>query len=165
MTDAGEQALAFLRALARLPPYTGIVFHGLASVPDLSRTRWTRGVIPTSKDARIGTENFRTPIVAAIVSRSGRDISPFSAHPSEQEVVIPPEVPLREVARTTTPDGRSVLIIEQLGQVDPDSGLPGSVSGLVTAVEDLLRRAAENSPAEITTPSKFVEPLSFADEA
>ena len=114
MSDAAEAALAFLRALSRLPPYTGVVFHGLPEAPDLASARWTRGVTAMSRDPRIATENFTAPTVAAIVSRSGRDITAFSAHPHEQEVVLPPEAALLEVARTTTDDGRPVIVIEQL---------------------------------------------------
>ncbi len=82
MVDAAEAALRFLRALERLPTYTGIVFHGLHTIPRLAPARWTRGVTATSKDPRIATENFSTPAVAAIVSRTGRDIAAFSAHPA-----------------------------------------------------------------------------------
>jgi hypothetical protein len=163
MSDAGERALAFLRALERLPPYTGIVYHGLPAVPALARARWTRGVVATSRDPRIATENFTAPVIAAIVSRSGRDIAAFSSHPQEHEVVIPPEVPIQEVARTVAPDGRVVVIIEQLAEVDPDSGLPPTLDGLIHAVDEQLREAHSRAAVEITTPAKFVEQLYFAD--
>lgn len=163
MTDAGERALAFLRALERLPPYTGIVFHGMPGVPDLARARWTKGVIATSTDPRVATENFASPVIAAIVSRSGRDISAVSAHPQEHEIVIPPEVPLQEVGRTVAPDGRTVVIIEQLAEIDPESGLPSTLQGLIQAVEARLQESYAGAVVEITTPRKFVEQLYFAD--
>ena len=83
MSDAGEAALRFLRALERLPTYTGIVFHGLPTVPRLAPARWKRGGTANSNHPRIATENLSTPAVAAIVSRTGRDITAFSAHSFE----------------------------------------------------------------------------------
>lgn len=135
MVDAADAALRFLRALERLPPYTGIVFHGLPTAPRLAPARWTRGVTATSKDPRIATENLSTPAVAAIASRTGRDIAAFSAHPSEQEVVLPPEVVLMEVARTNLGDGRPVIIVEQLAESDPSASLRPTLEALVSQVE------------------------------
>lgn len=161
MTDPGEAALRFLRALERLPPYTGIVFHGLPSVPSLAPARWTRGVTATSKDPRIATENFSTPVVVAIVSRTGRDISFLSAQQAEQEVVLPPETVLLEVARTTLDDGRPVVIAEQLTDPDPAVALPPTLDDLVAHVRQTLHAARAQPAVAITTPGKFVEPLFF----
>lgn len=158
MAEAAEAALAFLRALERLPPYTGVVFHGLPSIPPLSSVRWTRGVTATSRDPRIATENFTVPAIAAIVSRSGRDISSFSRYSDEREVVLPPEVALVEIARTTTDDGRAVVLIEQLSEPTP-TDLPSTLVDLIAHVEGELRRAQAADPVKITTVGKFVEPL------
>jgi hypothetical protein len=163
MTDPGEAALALLRALERLPPYTGLVFHGLPDVPALSNARWTSGLTATSRDPRIATENFSTPAVAAIVSRSGRDIAAFSMQPHEQEVVLPPQVALLEVGRTATEDGRPVIIVEQLAEIDPEADMPATLEGLIDLVNARLRAAASESPSQITTPGKFVEPLFFVE--
>jgi len=163
MADAAEAARRFLSALEKLPAHTGIVFHGLPYIPPLAPARWTRGVTATSKDPRIATENFSSPAIAAIVSRTGREIAAFSAHPAEQEVVLPPEVVLLEVARINLPDGRPVVIVEQLAEHDPTSDLPPTLNGLVTLVNDALRSAQALEPAPITTPGKFVEPLFFLD--
>lgn len=163
MTDAAEKALAFLEALKRLPPFAGIVFHGLPTVPDLTSARWTRGVTATSRDPRIATENFASPVIAAIVSRTGRDISVFSMQPSELEVVLPPDVALLEIARTSTDDGRAVVVIEQLAEIDPQSDLPPTLEALVAEVNRILRDAAAAPPVEIRLPGKFVEQLLFAD--
>lgn len=164
MVDAAEAALRFLSALEKLPAHTGIVFHGLPFIPQLAPARWTRGVTATSKDPRIATENFSTPAIAAIVSRTGREISAFSAHPAEQEVVLPPEVVLLEVACTSLPDGRPVVIVEQLAEHDPTSGLPPTLNDLITRVNEVLRSAQALEPAPVTTPGKFVEPLFFLDD-
>ncbi len=164
MSDAGQAALSFLRALERLPTHTGIVFHGLPSIPRLSPARWTRGVTATSKDPRIATENFSTAAVAAIVSRTGRDIGQFSAHPAEQEIVLPPEAVLLEVARTSLPDGRPVVIIEQLAEQDSSGSLPPTLEALVDHVHQRLDSGLEAPEAPITTRGKFVESFFFLDE-
>lgn len=164
MSHPADSALAFLRALERLPPYSGIVFHGLPSIPRLAPARWTRGVTATSRDPRIATENFLTPAVAAIVSRTGRDITQFSAHPTEQEVVLPPEAVLLEVARTSLPDGRPVVIIEQLAEQDPSAALPPTLDALVDQVQRMLQSGLDSPDAPVTTRGKFVEPLFFLDE-
>ncbi|WP_144784100.1 hypothetical protein [Microbacterium sp. BH-3-3-3] len=165
MSDTAQTALRFLRALERLPRYSGIVFHGLPSIPRLASARWTRGVTATSADPRIATENFSTPVVAAIVSRTGRDITAFSANPAEQEIVLPPEVVLLEVARTSLPDGRPVMIIEQLAEQDPSASLPPTLDALVEQVQQMLQSGLESPDVPITTRGKFVESLFFLDDA
>ncbi len=164
MSDAGQAALGLLRALERLPTHTGIVYHGLPSIPRLAPARWTRGVTATSRDPRIATENFSTPAVAAIVSRTGRDITQFSAHPAEQEIVLPPEAVLLEVARTSLPDGRPVVIIEQLAEQDPSASLPPTLDALVDHVHQRLQSGLSAPEAPISTRGKFVEPFFFLDE-
>ncbi|WP_270353268.1 hypothetical protein [Microbacterium testaceum] len=164
MTDAAGAALALLRALERLPAYTGVVFHGLPGVPPLKPARWTRGLTATSRDPRIATENFSTPAVAAIVSRTGRNIAAFAANPAEQEIVLPPEVVLLEVARISLPDGRPVTIIEQLAEQDPSASLPSTLEALADQVQQTLQGAWESADVPITTPGKFVEPFFFLDD-
>ena len=160
--DPAAAATAFLTALQKLPPFTGIVFHGLPGIPDLDRTRVTSGLTATSHDPRIATENFTTPVIAAIVSRTGRDISPFSARPAEREVVIPPEAMLHAVVVDTAPDGATpLIIIEQLATLDTGDSLPPTVEGLILLVKDRLSTAMAQPQVEITTPQKFIEPLSL----
>ncbi|KHK99517.1 hypothetical protein LK09_02475 [Microbacterium mangrovi] len=116
----------------------------------------------TSLDPRIGTENFSTPVIAAILSRTGRDISAFSAHPTELEVVIPPEVILHTLAVDVAPDGVTPLIvIEQLAELDPDVSLPPTLEGLVALVKERIAMSMAQPPVDITTPGKFIEPLYF----
>lgn len=164
MSDTAQAALRFLQALERLPKYTGIVFHGLPSIPRPAPARWTRGVTATRRDPRIATENFSTPAIAAIVTRTERDIEPFSTHPSEQEIVLSPEVVLLEVARASLPDGRPVVIIEQLAEQDPSASLPPTLNALVEQVQLTLQSALESPDSPITTRGKFVEPFFFLDE-
>lgn len=161
--DAGEAALAFLRALEKLPPVTDIVFHGLPAVPDLRSPRWTRGLTATSRDVRVATENFTSPVIAAIVSRSGRDLLFFSAHPAEREVVLPPEVVLQTVAVDAADDGTPLVIIEQLGEADPKAGLPATLPALIDEAKARIAAAVASPTVEVVSPGKFTEPLYFAE--
>jgi hypothetical protein len=160
--DPGAAAAGLLRVLQKLPPLTEIVFHGLTDIPDLKRARWTSGVTATSLDARIGTENFSTPVIAAILSRTGRDITAFSAHPAEREVVLPPEAMLHTLALDTALDGTTpLIIIEQLAELDPKVSLPPTLPEFVALVKERVAASMAEPPAKITTPGKFVEPLYF----
>lgn len=160
--DPAAAAAGFLSALQKLPPFTGVVFHGLPGIPDLNRARWTSGLTATSLDPRIASENFTSPVIAAIVSRTGRDISPFSAHPAEREVVIPPEAVLHTLAVDTAPGGETPLvIIEQLAELDPNVSLPPTLPELVQLVKDRIATAMAQPPVAVTTPQKFIEPLYF----
>ena len=160
--DAGQAALGFLRALEKLPPYTGIVFHGLPAIPDIVRAKWTDGVTATSHDPRIATENFRSPVIAAILSRTGRDISAFSAHPHEREVVLPPQIMLHTLAVDFTSDGVTPLVvIEQLAELDTGVSLPPTLEGLLEMVRGPIAEAESRSPVDISSPAKFTEQLHF----
>jgi hypothetical protein len=162
--DVGEQALGVLRALSRLPPHTGIVFHGLPEMPDVARPRQTLGLTATSRDPRIATENFSTPVIAAIISRTGRDITAHSVHPGEREVVLA-GASFVEIAQVRSDDGPPVILIGQDGPYPPDPRLPGNLDELVATVVRLIRAAHAEGPVEITTPGKFTEPLYFDDRA
>ncbi|KEP74328.1 hypothetical protein HR12_12725 [Microbacterium sp. SUBG005] len=99
--------------------------------------------------------NFSTAGLLAIVSRTGRDISGFSAHPAEQEIVLPPEVVLLEVPRSRLPDGRPVIIVEQLAEPGAADALPPTLDALVSLVDDLVERALKGPDVSISTPGEI----------
>lgn len=160
--NPGEAALGLLRALEKLPPFTGITFRGMPSIPEISRARFTNGLTATSLDPRVGTENFTTPVIAAILSRTGRDLTSVSTHPSEREVLLPPQVMLHTLAVDTAPDGRTPLVvIEQLAELDPNVSLPPTLAELVQQIKTRLRDAMTLPAAAVTSPGKFTEALLF----
>ncbi|MEO6956713.1 MAG: hypothetical protein ABI137_08220 [Antricoccus sp.] len=160
--DPAEVALGVLRALEKLPPFTGIVFRGLPTIPEINRARWTNGLTATSLDPRVGTENFTTPVIAAILSRTGRELTAFAEQPNEQEVLLPPNVMLHTLMVDTAPDGRTPLIvIEQLAELDPNVSLPPTLAELVAQIDAQLADAIKSPAVEVTSPGKFTESLYF----
>ncbi len=82
---------AFLQGLDELPPWAGITWRGFTVQSGLGFTEptiVTQGITATSRDPRVATADFTTPGVYAILSLSGRDTSPFSPAPQEQEVTF-----------------------------------------------------------------------------
>lgn len=158
--DIGERVLGFVRALSRLPPHTGIVFHGLPEMPNIPHSRKTRGITATSIDPRIATENFTTPVIAAIISRTGRDITTHSIKPGEREVVLL-DVSLVELARIKSDVTPPVIVLGQDGPYPPDPSLPPNLNELVVEVFQQIRAAKAAGPVEITTPGKFTEAFFF----
>ncbi|MBN9177618.1 MAG: hypothetical protein J0I43_09665 [Microbacterium sp.] len=162
MRDPAEAAAGFLRALEKLPAFSGVVFHGLAEVPEISRARMTNGVIATSVDPRVATENFSAPVIAAFLSKTGRDIAAFSAHPGEREVVLPPQILVRTLSVSTAPDGVTPLVvIEQLAESPREPWIPSTIDGLVELVRDRIAAAMAEPAVEVTTPGKFTDALFF----
>jgi hypothetical protein len=82
-----------LADLGRVPPWSGISFRGMADHASFGRETGTgvaAGLVATSRDPRIATENFTTPGLFAIVGSDGRAIESVSQVPTEQEVVFLP---------------------------------------------------------------------------
>lgn len=69
------------------------------------------------------------------------------------------------MARTSLPDGRPVLILEQLAEQDELAALPATLDALVTQVQQMLQSGLQSPGVPITTRGKFVEPLFLLDEA
>ena len=59
-------------ALAKLPIFRGVVWRGAGF--ELTTPFTLQAPLPTSKDARVASENFRAPSVHAISSVSGREV-------------------------------------------------------------------------------------------
>lgn len=77
---------SFVGAVSRLPIYRGHTWH--AAGFELTTPFRSDAPIPTTRDVRVATENFRALGVHLILSSGGRDIGPLSAHPSDQEVML-----------------------------------------------------------------------------
>jgi hypothetical protein len=106
---------AMLATLEQLPPHEGVVFRGCEA---RSHERWpgrahvTQGLLSTSRDPRVATENFTTDAVYAILSRTGRGIEQFSAARHEHEVVFLPGTIFTLVTRVRVKD-LGVTIVEE----------------------------------------------------
>ncbi|MDR7253398.1 hypothetical protein J2X46_002383 [Nocardioides sp. BE266] len=148
---------AFLATLEQLPPHEGVVFRGCEA---RSHERWagrahvTDALLSTSRDPRVATENFSTEAVYAILSRSGRDIEPFSAARHEHEVVFLPGTIFTLVTRVRFKDLGVTIVEEFVPASDTD---PPAVD--FAAVEEEIGRAllqAElREPVPASIPGKF----------
>lgn len=124
MTQAPDLE-AFLATVEKLPTHLGLVFRGCGA---RSHERWpgralvTEGLVSTSRDPRVATENFTTEAVYAILSRNGRQIEHFSAARHEQEVLLLPGTVLTLVTRVRVGD-LGVTVVEEF---DPHHGDEGT---------------------------------------
>lgn len=84
---------AFLETLDRLPPYYGPTLRGCPAEARFVRDGQsvvTQGLVSTSRNLEVATESRTAPALYAVLTRTGRDISQFSAKRDEQEVVLLP---------------------------------------------------------------------------
>lgn len=135
-------------ALAKLPVFRGVVWRGAGF--ELTTPLTLHVPLPTSKDVRVASENFRAPILHAIISGSGREIGPLSRHPAEAEVALLPGTVLTPVTGVHVTEGFRVQVVKEV--------LPGGESALPGSDEDLaslLTVARAAPPVEITSPGRF----------
>lgn len=166
MSEAGsptpiEETLEhLLAALDKLPRYRGISFRGVGSAAGLGFQGGgfvvTTGLVATSRDPRVATENFTAAGLYAVVGRSGRSIEAHSQHPDEREVVFAPGATFTVVKHARVED-LPVVIVEEL---DPHAfDAPPEKTGLdeVGATIGRAVLAARALPElPVTSPGKFV---------
>jgi hypothetical protein len=166
MSDEASERLAnFLAILDRLPVQPGITWHGSGTDSRSTDVITTPGVLATSRDPRVATENFSVPFALALVSTSGRLIAPLSAHPEEQEVVVLPGTTFVRVAAFEFDDPR--LGVTVYSEINPDQE-PGATSALPQDAESLERElrvqlvlAGLAEPLQIASPGKFLSGEAF----
>jgi hypothetical protein len=76
-----------------MPSYDGISFRGRSASAALGHSGQvvvSSGLVSTSQDIRVATENFSCEGIYAVVGNSGRSISSYSQHPHEKEIVFLP---------------------------------------------------------------------------
>jgi hypothetical protein len=155
MTDVD----ALLSALASLPPKAGLFWHG-AAVPPPAGAVEVRGLLATSENPRIATENFSTPVIIGIIAKRGRSLGPLSAHPQEQEVVLLPGTVLSTLQIMQQPGTATVVVMEELAESGSElDWLPPTIEELGQLVIGLLGQSAAQPPVQISTPGKFVAPI------
>lgn len=147
MTESRPDRIeAFLRTLEQLPPFAGITYRGCAADSHQawgSRLVVSSGVVSTTRDPRVATENFTTPALYAVVSTTGRAIEAFSAAREQREVVFLPASQFFQVERVRVGD-LPITIVEQLepGQ-EAGSHVAGSLEQIESAVATAVLAARE----------------------
>ncbi|GAB3127775.1 hypothetical protein GCM10027056_27860 [Glaciibacter psychrotolerans] len=154
----------FLQTMEKFPPSPGLVFHGLPAGATASAAGTLRGIVATSRNPRVATENFTTPVVACIVTRTGRDIGPLSAHPAEEETVLLPGIVLLPVMSGRHDAlGIDFVVWEELNldaeAVDADRD--AASAALQLEITERLTAAWNAEPITIGSPGKFTAPLPF----
>ncbi len=145
----------FLAAVEKLPPYEGVTFRGAAAT--VQGTTVAAGVMASSRDPRVASENFTAPVLLALHHRTGRDITALSQHADEAEVVVLPGTAWRPIT-TVEVEGTLVQALEEL-----DLGRTGRApDGWGTSVDDVAQRitravavARDRTPVDVHTPGKF----------
>jgi hypothetical protein len=154
-TSSGD----LLSALAGLPETAVLTWHG-AFEPPAAATVEVHGILATSLDPRIATENFSTPVIVAIIAKRGRSIGPFSAHPDEKEVVLLPGTVLNVLAMSRQPDTATIVLMEELAPSGAElDWLPPTIDELGQFVMEQLSHSVAGPAAKISTPGKFTAPL------
>lgn len=139
----------FVEAASRLPAYAGVVWR--AADFELTAPFTTDAPIPTSRDLRVATDNFRVRSIHLMVTTSARDIGPLSAHPSDQEVVLLPGARLVPVSGQREIDGlRIQSIIEQPGADQPLPTVPTD-----DEILDAVRAARSAGVVVVNSPGRF----------
>ncbi|MEV7973924.1 hypothetical protein [Cellulomonas sp. NPDC089187] len=161
MTTPDPQA-SLVAALDKLPPFGGVSFRGFEQPPNIPITSVAAALVPTTQNPLVATENGRVRAIAAFLHRTGRDLSIFSAAPTEQEVVIRPGTAWQQLLMVDVPGLTvPVLVLEEL---DLQNTPPGPVTwgetkaDVAEMVRAVVGAGLRQPPVTLANPGKFVGP-------
>lgn len=130
-----------------------ITYRGMAG-PRLNGSFTLNGILPTSMDPRVASENFTADWLAAIVSINGRLVAPFARYREEQEIAMLPGTLLLLAGAVDVPGlPDSVVILTEPGDAPPE--LPADSTALKQAVIEQITAALARPPVPINTPGRF----------
>jgi hypothetical protein len=162
--DPAERLQQFLAALEELPEFTGLTFRGCPDDAEFVRpgqlTVLTT-VVSTSREIDVATEGRAIQAVYAIASRTGREITAFSARPEEREVVLLPGAVLLLERSKQVADIAVHLVTEVRPTAEPVRASDADVDRLAGEVETQLRaRGPQPARPFDSIPGKFSGDLS-----
>lgn len=153
----------FLDAIAKLPEFNGITFRGLgAGDPEPAAPGVVAGVLASSRDVRVASENFTAARVLVLLNRTGRSIAELSAQPGEGEVVVRPGSVWRPLIEVSVTGLRTPLLV--LEELDPSGTTPAptewgdTLDELASRVVRLVQQALGAGATPVAVPGKFVGP-------
>ncbi|GAA1516238.1 hypothetical protein BJ978_001781 [Agromyces terreus] len=156
-----EKFEAFVSAVGKLPPTSGVTFHGGNETVDPGTLV---GVLATSRSILVATENLRSTTLIVVLGRTGRELSALSGHPDEREVVFLPGTTFGRVIEGEAPGGLRIVILEELGEhIEP--GGHGTPRDLLESVVAHVARERTLPPVVVHSPGKFVGPLPLLGSA
>lgn len=153
---ATQRINAFLEELRSFPGWSGISFRGMSADAEFGRTAnvaVSRGLVATSRDSRVATENFSTPGVYAILGTDGRGIESVSRYPKEFEVLFLPGTTFAVTDRIEV-DGYPVTLVRQ-AKLSADTP-PIDVDDFTTRTRNAIVDGRGGSQAAITSRGKYV---------
>jgi hypothetical protein len=157
--DPRQRLAAFLETLEALDPFEGVTLRGCTADAEFVRngqSTVTQGVLSTSRNIKVATENESVPAIYAVLSRTGRSIAPFSSRRWENEVVFLPGTVffLAETRRMVDLDVRLVFEVDVH---DPAFSLPDeTISEVADFVEQALAAHQQSRSPEVEViPGKF----------
>lgn len=138
--------------LAKLPAMQAITYRGMAG-PKPNASFTLSGILPTSMDPRVASENFTAEWLAAIVSISGRLVAPFARYREEQEIAMLPGTLLLLVGSVDVPGLTDRVVL--LAEPGDAPGLPADKANLEEAVRQQVSDALARPDVTINTPGRF----------
>ncbi len=157
---ADEAVATLLRGLSRLPGYDGVTFRGRPAGARFGAAAGqvlvSTGLVATSRDPRVASENFTVEEMYAVVGNAGRAIESLSQHPDEHEVVFLPATMFLVLKRARVGD-LPVTVVEQLDpQRDPADGGSASLEEVAGRIAAAVLSARERADTAVHSPGKFV---------
>jgi len=149
-----------LSQLQDVPPWSGVSYRGMpqhVSFGTEVRSAVSTGLIATSRDPRVATENFTSHGLFAIVGSHGRGIESISQFPHEKEVVFLPSTVFSFVA-TASYEEMPIVIVRQV-DLGTEREEPVNPQDLGRRVGAAVRAAKEGAAVPITSPDKYVGDL------
>jgi hypothetical protein len=141
-----------LTTLSQLPAMAAITYRGMAGPrPNASFT--LSGILPTSMDPRVASENFTAEWLAAIVSITGRLVAPFARYREEQEIAMLPGTLLLLAGSVDVPGLVSSVVL--LAEPGDAPGLPADSEALKDAVIQQIASAMARPDVTVNTPGRF----------
>jgi len=151
----------FLAALDKMPPVGGLAWRGIDDVPgSVPALGVLTAVAPTSRNPRVATENFTARTILVLLTRTGRDLSAFSAHPHEAEVIQRPGSVWRRLPDRQVSSPAPLVVLEEVDPAGytPPTDWPATLAELDNQLQTLLSSAWQQAPVDVTRPGNFVGP-------
>lgn len=158
-----EQFMEIVRAL---PPVQDVVFRGHPALTGPVSPFLADGIISTSRDPRVASENFTTPVLLCIVSATGRVLGPLSRQSSDEEVVILPGRLLVPIGQFEV-DSTLVVVLDEVeaspsgSWVEPSrvGNIPSGADEILAYARSRVEQSIAGAAATVASPGKFVSPV------
>lgn len=158
--ETAEFADRLLGQLARVPTWGGLSFrgmHGRITFGTEVQTAVARGLVATSRNPRVATENFTAHGLFAILGSTGRGIESLSQFPDEEEIVFLPGSVFKFVA-TANFEGMPITIAHQ-GSLSSGQENDLDLGTSSRKIASAIRTALGAGPLTVMSPGKFVGDL------